>query len=71
MIYKIETDDRDEAEILFNATDMYCTLCEIRAYIRGQLKHANLGAEGIKELEAVNSLIYESLSTTDISSKIG
>lgn len=70
MIYKIETDDRDEAEILFNATHLFCTLCEIKAYIRCQLKHGNLGAEGVKELEAINSIIFESLARSDISSKI-
>jgi hypothetical protein len=71
MIYKIETDDRDEAEILFGATTMYLTLCDLREHLRSRLKWADLGEEAVKELEAVNSLLFESLARSDIASKIG
>lgn len=64
MIYKFETDDRDEAKMITKSLDMYCALNNIKEYFRGKWKYGlNEQEEKMRTQDFVNHF-YENILPT-------
>lgn len=67
MIYKIETDDKQDFELMFRGADCYFALLDIDNYLREQIKYNSENSEEkIEAFEATREMFFDILHNRNL-----